>query len=186
MPKVDGLDQELIDAVRANFAELRAAEPKVIAQLLGTKSVQPWYRQWKSEQKLAKAVPNDWAEVGLPGDIWEWAVDIKQQRTAARKAHAAKTEQLAREHKQRVDLADNARDAALQLTESPLMDLIEAGYDQLPLAAQASISSASSDEQRKELMGKAMGRYRAAKLAELFGGDATTFKPGQGPAKAVP
>jgi len=186
MPKVDGLDQELIDAVRLHFAELKTAEPKVIAKLLGTKSVEPWYRNWKEQQALSKAVPDEWAAVGLSGDIWQWAIDNKQARSAIRKAHADKTEQLAREHKQRVDLADATRDTALQSTDSPLMDLIEAGYDQLPLAAQAVISGAKDEAERKPLMAAALKRYREQKLVEFFGSDITTFRPGVGPAKPGP
>jgi hypothetical protein len=178
----DALDEKLLAAVRAQFKDLATVEPQVISKLLGTKSIAPWYKDYKERRAIEQALPDEWSEAGLTGAIWAWATGVKQQRAEVRKAHADKTKQLAAEHKQRVDAADRARDAALAAGASPLMDLLEAGYEQLPLAAQAVVSAADDDTARKALLAKALERYRKVKIAELYPEGIDKFIAGRGAA----
>jgi hypothetical protein len=173
-------DTTLIDAVRAQFPDLAVSEPRVIMQLLGTKSIAPWYKEWKGKQSLEKALPDPWLAAGLDGRAWDWCVNNKQTRAAVRKAHADKTKKLAAEHKQRVEAADRERDMALLATDSPLMDLMEAGFDQIPLAAQARVSSATDDAARKTLLDAALLQYRRARIADLYPAGIDKFVPGVG------
>jgi hypothetical protein len=178
----DVIDQDLVEAVRAQFADLRSAEPEVIAKLLGTKTIAPWYKDYKDKRSLEKALPDDWAEAGIDGAIWQWAVGVKATRSGIRKTHAEKTKQLATEHKQKVDNADRQRDTSLSATDSPLMDLIEAGFEQLPLGAQARVSAAADDEQRKRILNASLLQYRQRRLAEMFPEGIGKFRPNEGAA----
>lgn len=66
------------------------------------------------------------------------------------------------------------------------MDLIEAGFEQLPLAAQARVSSATDDSQRKVLLESALKSYRTARLRELYPDGIGDFRPNVGAAGPSP
>jgi hypothetical protein len=178
------LDEQLLTAVRAQFEALRTVEPAVISKLLGTRTIAPWYKEYKERRALEQQLPDHMADAGLTPEMWAWATGVKSNRAKARKAHADEVKQLATAYKQKVDIADGRRDAALGETNSDLMDLIEAGFDQLPLAAQAIVSAATDDRQRKDLLDKALLRYRSTILTKLYPEGPEKFAPGKGPAGA--
>jgi hypothetical protein len=171
------INDELANAMRAQFPDLRTTESTVLAKLLGTKSIAPWYAQYKEKRALEQSLPDAFAEAGLSAEMWAWATAEKQRRSAARKAHADAVKILATEYKQKVDIADRRRDADLASTDSALMDVIEAGFDQLPLKAQASVSAATDDANRKTLLDDAIKRFRQAKIRELYPEGVDKFDP---------
>jgi hypothetical protein len=178
------LDDDLVVALRAQFQDLQTVEPHVLAKLLGTKSIAPWYREYKQQRALEQSLPDQWADVDLPPEAWAWAVEQRRRRSEIRAKHAAELGELAKQYKQKTDIADARRDTSLGVTNSPLMDLIEAGFEQLPLAAQAVISGAEDREVRAELLEAAIQKYRVAKLQELYPGG-INFSPGVGPASSA-
>jgi hypothetical protein len=177
-------DDELVDALRAQFPAFQNAPPEVITSLLGSKTVAPWYKQWKEQRAIDKALPDAFADAGFTGDIWKWATNIRTQRSTVRKTHADTTQRLAREHKQKVDLADASLHSGLAATDSPLMDLIEAGFEQLPLASQVAVSSAVDNTTRERLLGEHLATFRRTGLHALYPEGVEAFRPGIGPSSA--
>jgi hypothetical protein len=182
---IDDIDDELAAALERQFPDLKGTTSATKSKLLGTRSVQPWYREWRQRQALLKALPDQYADAGFTPAMWAWAVDIKQRRKTVRAEHAEAVKQLALTHKQKVDIADRRRDTDLAASDSPLMQLLEAGYEDLPLAVQAQIAGASDDAARKKMLDSALLRFQQARLRELYT-DPDEFAPGVGPAAAGP
>jgi len=180
MPK-EILQPDLVDALRTRFPELRLTSVDLLPQLLGTDSVKGWYREYKERRAVEAALPDDWEAAGLSPEQWAWAQDNKKARASIRKIHADATKALSEEHSRKVFLANARRDTDLVATQSPLMDLIELGYDNLPLASQAYIAAAIDAKDRKARTEDHIAKMRKAKLADLYP-EGADFKPGFGPA----
>jgi hypothetical protein len=182
MPPKEAVSDELYEAITAEFAELRGADRSVISQLLGTRTVKDWYRDWKEKQSLEAGLPDAWADAGLSAAAWAWATRQGQLRSDIRKGHAEATQELAKKHKQAVDRADAERDQRLRATDSPLLAVIEAGYDQLSLASQVRISKSADAASRKVALDAEILAFRRAALAELYTDIGREFQANVGPA----
>jgi len=180
MPK-DTLDEALVDALRAQFTELRDTPVELLSELLGTISVKGWYKEYKERKAVEAALPAQWSAVGLTSEQWAWATTVQRDRSAIRKTHADETKALSEEHTRKVFAANGRRDASLITTQSPLMDLIELGYDNLPLKSQAYIAGSKDKEERDKRTADHVAKMRKAKLNELYP-EGSDFKPGLGPA----
>uniref|UniRef100_A0A2V0RL18 Uncharacterized protein n=1 Tax=viral metagenome TaxID=1070528 RepID=A0A2V0RL18_9ZZZZ len=168
---------ELKAALFLEFPPLRGSTDAVVRQMLGTKSVKPWYGKYKERVKLEAGLPEGMGAAGLTAEMWDWALDVKKDRSTARAAHAKACEELARKHKLAVDKEDAQLAAALADNDSPLIRLIEAGYEELPLRSQARVAAIEDKKLRIKALDDELLAYRKTMLAQLYP-DTTKFTPG--------
>jgi hypothetical protein len=168
---------ELKAAVVLKFPALAGSTDEVIQKMLGTKTVKSWYTEYKAKVNLESGLPDAMGDAGITPEMWEWALDVKKRRSAARQLHADACKSLAISHKRAVDKEDDRLATSLASDDSPLIRIVEAGYEDLPLRAQAKIAAVNDKKLRQVTLDQEVLKYRKEMLAKLYP-DAANFTPG--------
>jgi hypothetical protein len=160
------VDDELASAFRIKFG-IADASAETIAKLLGTRNVAPWYADYKSKRSTEKKLPEEWRKAGLRAEDW---VSVEQSRIARgkiRAKHSDATKLESERYKAKIASLEVQRDAELSSLDSPILAIIEAGYQDLTLAAQARIESKSGDDRTTQEKIE-VANYRKSEVSKLY------------------
>ncbi len=100
-------------------------------KILGTPQVVDWYRTWRAERALEKALPDHWRAAGMTPTEWAQAQPLRASRRKLRADASHETALAARAHHETLRAILTALQTRLTPTASPIVKVIEAGYPQL-------------------------------------------------------
>jgi hypothetical protein len=155
-------DEQLVLDFKEKFGI--TAEIDVIRKLLGRPQVKPWYTKWRAERAKAKAVPAQYASLGMTPDEWQEALQVAQQRSNLRKDAQVRIDQARLRYESEMTKANAELAKKLAETPSKFADIYELNITDLPLVKQLEIEREPSVEKRQELATRHLNQLRAERL----------------------
>nr|ALR87110.1 hypothetical protein [Nigrospora oryzae unassigned RNA virus 1] len=146
MSTTNAIDSELVAAFNSHF-KLKAT-PQAVGRLLGSPHVRPWYAEYRAAKASSSALPDQWKDAGMTAEEWASVMPAKTHRTEARAASQKRLSELAERYKRDVEVVNTETMLALRQHESPMVLVVEGGYEQLSLAAQARIEEMTDPDAR--------------------------------------
>jgi len=123
-------DVALLHAFNERF-HMAIKDVATVKKILGTPQIVEWYRTWKAERAVEKALPDHWRAVGLTAMEWAQAQPLRASRRKLRAGASRETALAARAHHDTLRAILTALQTRLTPTASPIVKVIEAGYPQL-------------------------------------------------------
>lgn len=161
-------DRALLVAFNAKFSQA-VTDPAVVKKLLGSPHVRAWYKDYKAERASSLSLPDHWREVGLTPAQWAASQAARTAIREARADFATKSAELAAKFDADLKTAEKQCEARSAPHLTPLVRVLDAGYNQLPLEAQLRIESAAADR-RTATMEAELKAWRVAALRMLADG----------------
>jgi len=90
-------DVALLKAFNERF-NMAVDDVAPVKKILGTPQVVEWYRTWKAERAIEKALPDHWRAVGMTAMEWAQAQPLRASRRKLRAGASRETALAARAH----------------------------------------------------------------------------------------
>lgn len=161
-------DQALVTAFNSHFGTV-VSDPHIVKKLLGSLHVRGWYEEYRRERAEAAALPSHWAEVGLTSDLWLTAQSHTAAIRQARAGLAATASALAEQFDRDLRAAEAACQSQVAPHMTPVVRVVLAGYEDLPLDAQVRVESAAA-ESRAATLDAELKAWRIRAVAEVKAG----------------
>lgn len=145
------------------------SDPHVVKKLLGSLHVRGWYQEYRRERAEAAALPCHWAEVGLTSELWLAGQVHTAAIRQARAGLAATASALAGQFDRDLRAAEAACQSQVAPHLTPLVRVLLAGYEDLPLDAQVRVESAAA-ESRGPTLDAELKSWRIKAVAEIKAG----------------
>lgn len=124
-------DAELLEAFRKQFNLDVGVE--VMKRLLGSSSVRPWYLEYKQKRGLRKALPPQWAEVGVTPEEWTAGAKAREELREERARVQSALTRAKLEYAARMEAVKLEHEAWLRQHYTPMLALFDSGVHRLPL-----------------------------------------------------
>jgi len=159
----------ILDELRSQFTYLSAATDGDVEKLLGHRDIRPTYDRIKARVNGENAVPDDFASAGITPDMWAHVATVRESRNTARVAHAAESKRLAEEYDKAVKRLNMQLDTQLQATESPIVQIIELGADNLSAQVLFKLNQITDKKQRALKLNEALVELRKYHIRRAYG-----------------
>lgn len=135
----------LLVAFNAHFGTAET-DLAVVQRMLGVPGVREWYAQYRAEYAIESSLPDHWREAGLTAPEWAGVQVARRARTEARANAAKLLNQAAADYAARQKAIEASLNEILSRQTTPLIEVVEAGLDRLPLSARLAIERQTGDE----------------------------------------
>jgi hypothetical protein len=143
-------DLDLMSAFNLKFKQA-LTDMAVVKRLLGTPSVRKWYADYKVEKAAEKSIPAQFLDVGMTADQWNKAQADLRARRLIRKAESEEIAAAAAVFERALKAA-SMKAATLQEPHfSPMVQVIELGYNDLTLTQQINVETGPADQREARL-----------------------------------
>jgi len=144
--------------------------------LLGDKRARAWNKGWTEESSLVMQLPDHWRDAGIEPEEWQQWLEIRSMRSKVRKEHADWMAAAKKDYEVKCLAAAVRLKNVLASTESPLVTIMEMGYDDLTLVQKLSVEREVGQTARTARIKALVAAARQTRIAAWRAG---TWPPAQ-------